>query len=386
MKKINSFFQKSLFGFIVKRLLQTLLILFVVSSILFTLVSFIPGNICHEKLTEEQCAVQETAYGLRGPFIERYGKFITGIPQGKLGVSARVQPGVPVEDIISDKLMVSATVGVLPLIFGMVVGIIMGVLAALRHNKMADTLINFLTVIFVSVPSFVFAFFLQYTMTGLPTEVTTEGLMGPIIFAVVGALTAAGYQLWSNHKKVLDNEKSKPLAMLITSAATAVVFFLLGMIASGFVKPFPILFDSEDSLSFILPMFALSFFVIATVTRYVRAEMLEVLNSDYILLARAKGVNKRKLYFTHALRNALIPAITVVAPLALTLLTGTIVIERVFTIPGMGGLLLQSIESHDINVVLGLGVVFTVIYSVILLIVDVTYGLVDPRIRIGGGE
>lgn len=386
MKKINSFFQKSLFGFIVKRLLQTFLILFVVSSILFTLVSFIPGNICHEKLTEEQCAVQETAYGLRGPFIERYGKFITGIPQGKLGVSARVQPGVPVEDIISDKLMVSATVGVLPLIFGMFVGIVMGVLAALRHNKMADTLINFLTVIFVSVPSFVFAFFLQYTMTGLPNEVTTEGLMGPIIFAIVGAITATGYQLWSNRKKAIDNEKSKPLGMLITSVVTGVVFFLLGIIGSGFVKPFPILFDREDSLSFILPMFALSFFVIATVTRYVRAEMLEVLNSDYILLARAKGVNKRKLYFTHALRNALIPAITVVAPLALTLLTGTIVIERVFTIPGMGGLLLQAIESHDINIVLGLGVVFTVIYSVILLIVDVTYGLVDPRIRIGGGE
>lgn len=205
----------------------------------------------------------------------------------------------------------------------------------------------------------------------------------PILLAVGSGVITYALSVISSKQ---HGEKMSQVKTIILSLTVALGLGLVGMIASGFVKPFPIIFDSEDPTSYILPMFALSFFVIATVTRYVRAEMLEVLNSDYILLGRAKGVSNGKLYFKHALRNALIPAITVIAPLALALLTGTVVIERVFAIPGMGGLLLSAIEAHDVNVVLGLGVIFTVIYSLILLVVDITYGLVDPRIRIGGGE
>ena len=127
-------------------------------------------------------------------------------------------------------------------------------------------------------------------------------------------------------------------------------------------------------------------FTIATVARFTRTEMLEVLGSDYMLLAESKGINSFGLIFKHALRNALIPVITVLAPLVVGLMTGSLVIEKLFSIPGIGSLLVSAIQSNDYNVVVSLTFIYSIMYIGIMLVVDILYGVIDPRIRLAKGD
>ncbi|MNN02566.1 Oligopeptide transport system permease protein OppB [compost metagenome] len=114
--------------------------------------------------------------------------------------------------------------------------------------------------------------------------------------------------------------------------------------------------------------------------------MIEVLNSDYILLSESKGVTKKRLIFIHALRNALIPIITVLAPLVVTLMTGSLVIEQIFSIPGIGSLLVTAIQINDYNVILAVTFIYSIMFIGIMLLVDILYGIIDPRIRLAKGE
>lgn len=136
----------------------------------------------------------------------------------------------------------------------------------------------------------------------------------------------------------------------------------------------------------ILPTIALSMFTLATVSRFMRTEMIEVLNSDYITLARAKGATRFNVAVKHALRNALIPVITVLGPLAAGLMTGSLVIENIFSVPGIGEQFVKSINTNDYPVIMGTTLLYAFLFIVIILIVDILYGLIDPRIRIAGGK
>ena len=131
-----------------------------------------------------------------------------------------------------------------------------------------------------------------------------------------------------------------------------------------------------------MPMLALSMFTVATVARFTRASLLEVLDSDYMLLAESKGITGRPLLVRHALRNALIPIITVLAPLVVDLMIGSLVIEKIFSIPGIGSLMIAAIQSNDYNVTISLAFIYSVMYIVLMLVVDVLYGIIDPRIRL----
>lgn len=135
-------------------------------------------------------------------------------------------------------------------------------------------------------------------------------------------------------------------------------------------------------ISSILPTIALSMFVIANVARFLRSEMVDVLKSDYMLLVEAKGVKKMHLVFKHGLRNALIPVITVVAPLMVSLMTGSLVVEKIFAIPGMGSLLVTAIQVNDYNVVIALSFIYSILFIGVMLVVDILYGVIDPRIRL----
>lgn len=132
----------------------------------------------------------------------------------------------------------------------------------------------------------------------------------------------------------------------------------------------------------IMPMLALSMFTVATVARFTRTSLLEVLDSDYMLLAESKGITGRPLLVRHALRNALIPIITVLAPLVVDLMIGSLVIEKIFSIPGIGSLMIAAIQSNDYNVTISLAFIYSVMYIVLMLVVDVLYGIIDPRIRL----
>ncbi|WHY78983.1 ABC transporter permease [Neobacillus sp. WH10] len=136
----------------------------------------------------------------------------------------------------------------------------------------------------------------------------------------------------------------------------------------------------------ILPTIALSMFPISIAARFMRTEMIDVLGSDYITLAKAKGASRFQISVKHALRNALIPVVTVLGPLAVSLMTGSLVIEQIFGIPGIGEQFVKSINSNDYPVIMGTNLLFSALFVVVILIVDILYGVIDPRIRISGGK
>ncbi len=147
----------------------------------------------------------------------------------------------------------------------------------------------------------------------------------------------------------------------------------------------PIIYKIGDPRSFILPAVALAYPIIASTARYMRTELVEIFNSDYILLARAKGLTRRAVVYKHAIRNALIPVITVLGPATIVLIGGSTVIERIFGIPGIGNLMVDGINTRDHFVILGCAIFYSLLFIVILLIIDVIYGVIDPRIRVSGG-
>ena len=212
--------------------------------------------------------------------------------------------------------MITIRIGLQAIVLGTVIGLLLGLVAALRRNTWVDTGATVISVIGVSVPSYVFA---------------------------LGLCFFLGYKF----------------------------------------KWFPITYNLDKSfLSTILPTIALSMFVIANVARFLRSEMIEVLQSDFMLLVKAKGVKNKNLILKHAMRNALIPVITVVAPLMVSLMTGSLVVEKIFAIPGMGSLLVTAIQVNDYNVIIALSFIYSILFIGTMLVVDILYGVIDPRIRL----
>ncbi len=162
------------------------------------------------------------------------------------------------------------------------------------------------------------------------------------------------------------------------------VFALLLAYWIGFkLRWTPILYNASQAYaSSILPIMALAVFPIATISRFTRSEMIDVLGTEYIRLVQAKGVNDRRVIFHHALRNTLIPVITVMGPLMINLLTGSMVVEKVFGVPGIGMLMVNAIQNNDYNVVIACAFVYSAMYILMMLAVDILYGLIDPRIRV----
>ena len=270
-----------------------------------------------EKLTDDQRVALYEKYGLDDPIVIQFGRYVVNMCKGDLGVSYKISKNTPISQLIESRLHISIGIGFYAVFRGAIIGLILGVIAALKRYTILDTICTIISVIGVSVPSYVFALGLSYTM---------------------------GYK-W---------------------------------------KWFPMLYDSADAFnSSIMPSIALSMFTMASIARFTRTEMIEVLGSEYMLLAESKGLSGRKLLFSHALRNALIPIITVLAPLIVDLMTGSLVVEKIFAIPGVGSLLVNAIQSNDYNVVIALSFIYSALYIAIMLVVDILYGIIDPRIRLG---
>ncbi len=201
-------------------------------------------------------------------------------------------------------------------------------------------------------------------------------LLGTIIGMILGIVASLNHNTW------MDN-----LASVISVGGVSIpsYVFALGLayLLGYKLRLFPILFDpSNASSSSVMPTIALSMFTIATVSRFLRSEMLDVLGSDYILLAKAKGINENSLILRHGLRNALIPVITVLGPLVVSLMTGSLVVEKIFAIPGLGSLLVTAIQVNDYNVVIAVAFIYSILFITVMLAVDILYGIIDPRIRL----
>lgn len=301
-----------------KRLLYMVISLFIIVTITFFLMKLMPGSPFNdEKLSEQQKTILNEKYGLNDPLPVQYGNYMKNVVKGDFGNSFQYD-NQPVWDLIKPRLVPSFQMGLFAMGIGVILGVILGVIAATRQNSWVDYLATFISVIAISVPSFVLAVLLQY------------------VFAVrLQWFPVAGWE----------------------GISTA-----------------------------ILPSLALSAVVLATVARYIRAEMIEVLSSDYILLARAKGNSTARVLFGHALRNALIPVVTILVPMLASILTGTLTIENIFGVPGLGDQFVRSITTNDFSVIMAITLLFSTLFIASIFIVDVLYGLIDPRIRLQGGK
>lgn len=300
-----------------KRILTSLFTLLAILLVLFILMKLMPGSPFNdEKLSEEMRAALYAKYGLDQPIVVQFFKYVGGMLRGDLGVSYNISKNTPISQLIQTRLPISIRIGGMAVTLGAVVGLILGIVAALKRDTVWDTCATIISVIGVSVPSYVFALGLSYFF---------------------------GFKL----------------------------------------KWFPMLFSAKAiTQSSVLPSISLSMFTMASIARFTRSEMLEVLDSDYMLLAESKGISGASLIFRHALRNALIPIITVLAPLIVDLMTGSLVVEKIFAIPGVGSLLVNAIQSNDYNVVISLSFIYSAMYIGIMLVVDILYGIIDPRIRL----
>ncbi len=176
------------------------------------------------------------------------------------------------------------------------------------------------------------------------------------------------------------------IAIIGRSVPNFVFAVLLQLLFAVYLKLFPIALWDKGFLSTVLPTVALSVSPMADSARFIRTEMIEVLNSDYIELARAKGMSEWRVAFKHGLRNALIPLITILGPMSVSLMTGSLVVENIFAIPGIGEQFVKSIMTNDYSTIMAVTMLYSTMLVTIILFVDILYGIVDPRIRVGGGE
>ena len=299
-----------------------------VSFALFQFVGDPINNMVGQDATEEQRQLLREKLGLDKPWPLQFANFVLNISQGEFGMSYRV--GIPVDELIATRLPATIELVLVSAVLSLIVGIPMGVYTGLNRNSWLSRLFLSLSLIGISLPTF-----------------------------VIGILLILIFGVW--------------LQWLPTFGRGGVVD--LGWWSTSFLTV-----DGWRSL--IMPSVTLALFQLTLIMRLVRAEMLEVLRTDYIKFSRARGLNNRSIYFGHALKNTLVPVITITGLQIGSLLAFSIITETVFQWPGMGLLILQAIQFVDIPVMSSYLVLIALIFVIINLIVDLLYYIVDPRLRI----
>lgn len=310
--------------YIAQRLMALVMVLFLIVSVSFFIVRSMPGSfIDNPFLKPDVKKALEDKYHLNDPLIVQYGYFIKDFAKLDFGISYVVKPKTPVNEVIMSKIPPTLQINIFSVLLSIPVGLLLGVWAALKKNSIIDHIISVKVIFFISIPAFVFSSLLQYF-----------------------------------------------------------IGFKLGWL--------PILVSTERTLtwtkfvSMILPTLALSFAPIATITRFMRAELTEALNSDYMLLAKSKGLNQVQATVRHAIRNSFMPLSGIIIFLIISILSGALIVERIFGIPGLGTAALEAITAKDHTMTIGILFWQTLIGLLGVLIVDLSFGLIDPRVRMGG--
>ena len=322
---------KNILKFLIKRIAMGLVTLWLVITITFFLIHMLPGDpFQSEKAIPPKVKENLMAkYHLDRPLGEQYVEYLKNIAKGDLGASMKVR-GRTVNDVIKKSFLTSADLGARSIIFALALGIPLGIIAALKRGKYQDRLAMIVAIIGISVPSFVLA-----------------GLMQKYFVDV--------------HNGILIDQYNLPLVRILLS---------------GWDRP-------EKK---ILPVVALGLYTVALIARLLRDKMIEVMGQDYIRLAIAKGVKPKNIVFRHALRNAILPIITIMGPTIAAVLTGSFVIEKMFSIPGLGKYFVDSINDRDYTMVLGVTVFYAIFLIIMMILVDIVYVLVDPKIKLGKGD
>lgn len=309
--------------FVVRRIAALLLTLLVASIVVFAVMEVLPGDPAALMLgvnaRADTLAALRAEMGLDQPLILRYLSWLGGLLSGNLGTSYTYN--IPISQLIADRIVVSLPLALLAITLSTLIAIPLGVLAAARHNQLSDVGVMGFAQLGIAIPNFWFALLLI------------------IVFAVkLGWLPAGGFAGWDTG-----------------------------------------VFNALKSL--ILPAIALALPQAAILARITRSSVLETLQEDYIRTARAKGLTRSAALWRHALRNALIPVVTIMGLQFSFLLAGTIIIEQVFYLPGLGRLIFQAIAQRDLIVVKDLVILLAATVVIINFIVDLLYALIDPRLR-----
>lgn len=300
--------------YILKRILLAIVTVWIVITVTFFVMHAVPGGpfMSEKAITAEAQAALEAKYGLDKPLGEQYFTYLKDIvTKFDFGPSLK-QRGRDVVTVIADGMKTSAKLGLIAAGIALVVGVVLGAVAALRRNKFIDKVIMVLTTAFVSMPSFIMGSLLLY------------------VFAILFNLLPA---------------------------------------------------NGSTTEGLILPVITLSLSPMAYITRLVRSSMLDVLGQDYIRTAKAKGVPGYKIIFGHALKNSLIPVITYFGPMLAYIVTGSLVVEQIFAVPGIGRAFVTSITARDYPMIMGTTIILAALIVIMNLVSDILYKVVDPRIN-----
>lgn len=303
-----------------KRLLAGVVTVWFIATATFIAMHMVPGDpLMNDKAVSAEIRKNlEQKYGLDKSVPQQYVIFLGNMLKGDFGISF-TQQNRRVNDIIRDHFPVSATLGILAILFAATGGVLWGALTALYRNRTPDFVIMFLVILGISVPSFVFAALGQLLLVNI------NSFVGRSVIPVAG---------WGTISHML------------------------------------------------MPSLVLGLGTMALLTRLMRSSMLEVINEDYIKTARAKGLSPVRIFFKHQLRNAILPVITILGPQIAAITTGGFVVELVFAIPGLGRYFVQAVQQLDYTVIMGTTVFYGAFLVLMVIIVDILYGFIDPRVRL----
>lgn len=313
--------------YVFNRIVAMLITLFIIISLSFFVIRLMPQNIFENpELPPYVVEMLEAKMHLNKPLYVQYFYFVKGIVlEWDWGTSVKIKPSLPVFDVIASRVPVTMTLNIISLFISLPLGIIAGTSAALFKNKIPDHIISLLVVLFISIPSFVFGSVMQYLFT--------------YVFKIF---------------PTLYNSSAQSIQQVLPSI--------------------------------VLPVIALSLGPIATVARYLRGELIEIMNSEYLLLARTKGLTQTQAIVRHAFRNSCVPLANIIIPMFTSIMGGSLVIESIFGIPGMGGMTISSINAGDHPLTIALLIFYSGISLLTIFVVDMSYGVLDPRIRMGGAK
>ena len=354
--------------FLIRRLILLLPVIFGITFVTFALARILPGDPCYaslgEKATVAQCDAFSERYGFNDPILVQFARYLTDMLHGDFGES--LKDSRPVTNIILERLPMTLEITIGAMLFSTFFGVLLGITSAIRRNSAVDVITMMGANIGVSMPVFWLGLTLAYifalTMKGTPFWIPPSGRL-------TSGLSIPSLMETYN----LTNLSGLPLAV-VTFASNTVTFNAL------ITGRFDILRDALWHL--ILPCIAVGTIPLAIIARITRSSLLEVLGLEYIRTARAKGLSARTVIFKHAFRNAIIPIVTVIGLSVGTLLSGAVLTETVFALPGVGTALVSAILSRDYAVVQAFTIVIALIFVFVNLFVDVSYAFLDPRIRL----
>jgi len=339
-----------IYEYIIRRLILLIFVLFAVSVVIFYLLRGFPTGIApwaayiNSKMTADQIEAVIKAHGFDRPLWEQYFYWLRDIFQGQWGLTGIWAQGRPANEVFFNHFSYTIELAVSGVILTVAIGIPLGIISALKNNKLPDHVSRVIALAGYSTPAYWFGFMLQ------------------LVFFYY-------FSLWG-----LPHLPSSGASTLGVSRITGLP--LLDGLLSGNLA-----FSWDEFLHLILPAFSLSFISLGFLARIVRASMLEVLRQDYITMARSKGLTERVVIYRHALKNALIPAVTLTGIFFAALLGGAMITEYVFSWPGVGQQALRAVFQGDSNFLLVYSLVFAAIIVTANLVVDVIYAFLDPRIK-----